>query len=87
MASKTKKAKSKAPAGVPQDVAAKYPHIRKVVATGKKGNPTRVIIGCTMGADGCEKERECAMQDAFQVKRCHSCQREFLKVRRRKVAA
>lgn len=61
---------------------ARYPHIQRIVATGTKGNATRVVIECTE-AD-CNEEREIATQDAFQVHRCPACQREFAKARRRK---
>jgi len=95
MASKTKTAKTKASktkatdptkaalAAIKQD----YPHIRSVVETSAKtGRATRVIIDCQEGYEGipCEKTREIATQDAFQVTRCHACQRHYLRIRRRK---
>lgn len=89
MATKTKKATKKAAPKKPsalKQLQARYPHVKKVVATGTKDNPTRVLVRCTadFGLDDCEKTRECATQDAFQVVRCRPCQREFSKRRRRK---
>lgn len=80
-----KAAPKKAPSALKQ-LQARYPHVTKVVATGTKGNPTRVLVKCTADykLDDCEKTRECATQDAFQVTRCRPCQREFAKRRRRK---
>lgn len=63
---------------------ASYPHVKRVVETGTRGNPTRVEISCTAGFDGCAETREIATQDAFQVSRCSPCQREFAKRARRK---
>ena len=84
---KTRKPKAKATSNVPADLAAKYPHIRQVTKTNAHSKPLRVEIQCQEQYDDkCEQVREIATQDAFQVTRCHSCQREFLKRRRRKAA-
>lgn len=54
-------------------------HIVAVTQTGVKGQATRVKIKCTdkqevRGVSICDGTREIAIQDAFQVKRCASCQ-------------
>ncbi len=81
--SKKKTAAKKKPDAL-KALKARYPHVRSVTATGKRG-PTRIEIGCV--EDGCSETREIATQDAFQVQRCAACQREFAKARRRKTPA
>lgn len=61
----------------------RYPHVRSITKWGVRENPTRIEINCT--TEGCSEVREIATQDAFQVKRCPTHQREFAKARRRKV--
>ena len=63
-------------------IRSRYPHVRRVTETGKKGQATRVEIQCV--EEGCKEKREIATQDAFQVSRCHAHQREEAKRRRRK---
>lgn len=84
----SKKAKAKAPTAL-QAIKAKYPHVAKVTQTGKRDQATRVEITCQAEYDEvkCEGTREIATQDAFQVTRCHACQRHYLKIRRRKSSA
>ncbi len=60
----------------------RYPHVQSITKWGVRENPTRVEIKCT--TEGCSEVREIATQDAFQVKRCPTHQREFVKARRRK---
>ncbi len=64
------------------EIMKRYPHIQKVTAIGDSGKPTRILIECT--EEDCNTTREIATQDAFQVKRCGPCQREFAKRARRK---
>lgn len=78
--------KTKAPTAL-QLLKQRYTHITKVAQLNDKGRILRVIIACTFKGDDCSKLREIATQDAFQVQRCSPCQREFSKVRRRKVPA
>jgi len=82
MTTKTTKTRApKAPSALKQ-LKARYPHISKITATGKKDRPIRVEISCTTAK--CKGKREIATQDAFQVLRCFSCQKEHQKASRRK---
>lgn len=69
----------------------KYPHVVSIAARGPNG-PTRVVIECTdpqtKQVDGkavpvCEKTREIAVQDLFQVTRCAACQDRITRKSRR----
>ncbi len=49
-----------------------YTHVVEIAETSERtGKPTRVVIVCQN--DGCDGRRECATQDAFQVKKCWTC--------------
>jgi hypothetical protein len=74
-----------------KELLAKYPHVVAVTQRGPNG-PTRVRIRCTdpqtkqeddKQVSVCEKEREIAVQDLFQVTRCVACQDRVLRKARR----
>jgi hypothetical protein len=48
--------------------AARYARVERVVAQTTDGRPARVVVVCSV--EGCSAERECAVQDLFQVHRC-----------------
>jgi hypothetical protein len=48
--------------------AARYARVERVVAQTTDGRPARVVVVCSV--EGCSTERECAVQDLFQVHRC-----------------
>lgn len=59
----------------------------RIVEMGKSG-PTRVVIQCTdpqtvKGENICAGEREIAVQDLFQVRRCAPCQKRVTRAARR----
>lgn len=82
MTATTKKAPTKAQRL--KAIRADYPHVKSIASTNARGLPLRVVISCTLKGEDCTKTRECATQDAFQVKRCTACQREFSRIRRRR---
>jgi hypothetical protein len=72
------------------DLLARYPHIVRVAARGESG-PTRVVILCAdpqsrQGVSVCEGEREIAVQDVFQVRRCAACAERAVRIGRREKA-
>lgn len=72
---------------------ARYGHVVRVVELTKEGNPKRVVITCQdpqIKQEGdkaisvCIKEREIAVQDLFQVRRCEPCADRVVKRARRR---
>lgn len=57
----------------------RFANVIEVTEATSKGNPARVVIECTDGSSPkCEKTREIAVQDLFQVSRCTACQRRVV---------
>ena len=61
-----------------------YPTEVKVVELSEKGRPMKIEIACS--TDGCNNKRIIKVQDYFQVKRCNTCQAEYLKEYRKELA-
>jgi len=69
-----------------------WKNVKEIVETTSKGRPARVVVRCSdpqKVADGssvCEKTREIAIQDLFQVVRCSACQRRSVQIYRNGLA-
>lgn len=58
----------------------RYKHIKEVTEWGPTGRPARVRIECTLRLSSeCEKKREIAVQDLFQVRSCVPCRKQRVK--------
>lgn len=66
--------------------------VLEVTEVTNRGNPSRVLIECQdpqVNSDGisvCQKTREIAVQDLFQVYRCESCQKRAVQIYRNRLA-
>lgn len=75
-----------------KDIAQDGSRIIDVTEVTAKGNPARVIVKCadpqTNGAGDsvCDKTREVAIQDVFQVLRCVPCQKRTVQIYRNGLA-
>lgn len=75
-----------------KDADNRYAHVTGVVEASPAGRPIRVAIKCQdpqvdgEGTSVCQKTREIAIQDAFQVNRCESCQSRKTQIYRNDLA-
>lgn len=65
-----------------------WENVEKATETNDQGVPLRVQIRCSDPQEGvkCEKTREIAAQDVFQVKRCTTCQKRYTQNYRNELA-
>lgn len=66
--------------------------VAEITEYGTSGRPTRVLINCQdpqvngKGESVCEHTRYIAVQDLFQVNRCHACQKRAVAIYRNQLA-
>lgn len=69
-----------------------YERIQSVLEATGSGRPARVVVTCSdpqengNGKSVCEKTREIAIQDLFQVVRCIPCQKRSVQLYRNRLA-